>query len=47
VLVFSANLEEIEEIGGRGVDGNEVLVRFGGRCGQLDDFEILGPLDIG
>ena len=47
MLVFAADLEEIEEIGCGGVDGDKVLVRgrFGG--GEGGDGEFLWTLSWG
>ena len=42
VLVFSADLEEVEEICACGVDGDCVLVCFGLRSG-----DIVGELEVG
>ena len=44
VLVAAADLEEVEEIGARGVDADGVLVGGGGRVGEGGDGEIEGGL---
>jgi hypothetical protein len=44
VLVFAADLEEVEEVGGRGVDGDKVFGGFGGGGGEVEDFEVFGAL---
>jgi hypothetical protein len=44
VLVFSTNLKQIEEVGGRGMDGDEVLCGFGIGCGEVKDFEVFRAL---
>jgi len=44
VLVFAADLEQIEEVGCRGMDREEVLVRLGGWCGEIDDLEFFWSL---
>jgi hypothetical protein len=44
VLVFAADLEQVEEVGGRGVDGDEVLSGFGVGRGEVEDFEVFGAL---
>lgn len=46
MLIFTPNLEKVEEVGCGGMDGNQVLVRLGRRCGKLDDLEMLRPLSI-
>jgi hypothetical protein len=44
MLVLSTDLEEVEEIRGRGMDGDEVLcgLRLGGR--EVEDFEVFWTL---
>jgi hypothetical protein len=44
MLVFAANLKEIEEVGCRGMDGDEVFVGFRCRCRKVEDFEIFWSL---
>ena len=44
MLVFAADLEEVEEIGCGGVDGDEVLVFEGGWIGEGGYGEILWSL---
>lgn len=45
-MIFTADLEEIEEVGGRCVDGDEILV--GGRNGiwERGDCEVLRALGV-
>jgi hypothetical protein len=45
VLVFTADLEQVEEVCGGGVDGNEVFGGFGGRSREVEDFEVFGALE--
>jgi hypothetical protein len=40
MLVFSGDLEEVEEIGCRGVDSNKILVLCGDWVRQFSDFEV-------
>lgn len=44
-LVFSADLEEVEEVGCAGFDGYEVLVGVGRGVGDGGDGEVAGALD--
>lgn len=44
-MVLPLDLENVEEVGGRGVDGNEVLVRRGLDVGQRLDDKLVGALD--
>lgn len=44
VLVLAADLEEVEEVCGRGVDRDEVFAGFGGRRGEAGYAEIVGAL---
>jgi hypothetical protein len=46
VLVFAADLEQVKEVGGRGVDGDEVFVGFGDGRGEVEDFEVFGALGV-
>lgn len=46
-MVFSANLQEIEEVCCSGVDRDKVFVRFGGWCWDVSDVEVFGTLDLG
>lgn len=43
-MVFAADLEEVEEVGRRGMDSDQVLVRLGIGRGKIDDREVFGPL---
>lgn len=43
-LVFALDLEDVEEVGGGGVDLDQVLVVFGGWIGQVGDLELIGAL---
>ena len=45
-LVFPLNLENIEEIGCGGVNLDQVLIWLRRGLCELDDFELLGPLEI-
>ena len=47
MLVLAADLEQVEEVGCRGMDGNEVFVRIGIWRGQVDDFQVFRPLSSG
>ena len=40
VLVLALNLEEVEEVGARGVDFNQVMIRRGGGCREVCDREV-------
>lgn len=44
VLVFAADLEEVEEVGRGGVDRDQVLGGGGVRIGEAGDGELVGPL---
>lgn len=44
MLVFAADLEEVEEVCGRGVDLDEVFFVFGGGVGDGGYLEIVGAL---
>jgi hypothetical protein len=44
VLVFATDLEEIKEIGRRGVNGNEILVGPWDGIGKLYDLELVRTL---
>jgi hypothetical protein len=44
VLVFAADLEEIKEVGRRGVNGNEIFVRPWDRIWKLYDLEVFRTL---
>lgn len=44
-LVFSADLEEVEEVGCAGFDGYEVLVGIRGGVGDGGDGEVAGALE--
>lgn len=46
MLVLAANLEQVEEVGRRGVDGDQVLVVFWCRVWKRLDFEIIWPLPL-
>lgn len=46
-MVFAADLEEVEEVGCRGVDGDCVLVGGGGGVGEGGDGEFVGALGGG
>ena len=39
-MVFAGDLQEVEEVGGGGVDGDGILVRRWGWVGEVDDLEI-------
>lgn len=45
VLVLAADLEQVKEVGGRGVNSNQVLIGLGRRSGQLNDLELFWALD--
>ena len=47
VLVFATDLEEVEEVGCGGVDGDEVFVGLWGWAGEGGYFEVVGALGIG
>ncbi len=47
MLVFAANLEEVEEVGGGCVDGDEVLVWLGGGVWEGADSEVAGAGYVG
>lgn len=44
VLVFASDLQDVEEVLGGGVVGDEVLGRFGGGVGEGGDFKLVGGL---
>jgi len=44
VLVFALDLQDIEEVLGGGVVGDEVFVGFRGGVGEGGDFELVGGL---
>jgi hypothetical protein len=43
-LIFPADLEQVEEVGRGGVDGDEVFGGFGGGRGEVEDDEVFGAL---
>jgi hypothetical protein len=43
-LVFAADLEQIEEVGGRGMDRDKVFIRLRSWRGEIDDLELFWPL---
>lgn len=45
-LVFTADLEQVEEVGGGGVDLDEVLVRLRLGVGEVADLEVLRTLFV-
>ena len=47
MLIFAPNLEEVEEVGGGCVDGDEVLVWLGGRVWEGADSEVAGAGHVG
>jgi hypothetical protein len=44
MLVFSLDLENVEEIGSRGMDLDEILIRGGLGIRELSDLELVRPL---
>lgn len=44
MLVFSGDLEEVEEIGCGGVDANRILIAGGSWVGELCYLKLLGAL---
>lgn len=44
MLVFAADLEEVEEVGCGGVDGDYVFVGFGGWVGEVGYSEVVWAL---
>lgn len=44
MLVFALDLEDVEEVGGGGVDLDEVLIVLWCGIGDVDDLELLGAL---
>ena len=44
VLVFAADLKQVEEVGGASADGDEVLIGGGSGVGNGSDGEVAGPL---
>jgi hypothetical protein len=46
MLVFAADLKEIEEVGCRRVDSNEVFAGFWNWVGEVDYLEVLGALTM-
>lgn len=47
MLVFAADLEQVEEVGCGGVDGDEVFVWGGGRVGDGGYGQVVGALGGG
>ena len=47
MLVFALDLENVKEVGGGGVDLDQVLIVLGRRVRQLGDLELLGALKVG
>lgn len=47
MLIFAANLEEVEEVGGGCVDSDEVLVWLGGGVREGADSEVAGAGHVG
>ena len=46
VLVLAADLQQVEEVGCRGADGNQVLIVLGGRIWKRLDLEVIWPLAV-
>jgi hypothetical protein len=46
VLVLTPDLEQVKEVGGRGVDGDEVFAGFGDGRGEVEDFEVFRSLVV-
>jgi hypothetical protein len=46
VLVFALDLEEVEEVGARRVDFDQILIRAWGRRGLVDDVQVEGSLAL-
>ena len=46
MLVLAADLQQVEEVSGRGMNGDEVFVRFRGGRGVFSDFEVFGALVV-
>lgn len=46
MLVLAANLEQIEEVGRRGVNGDQIFVIFWCRVWKRLDFEVIWPLPL-
>lgn len=44
MLVLAADLQQVEEVGCRGVDGNQVLIVLGGRIWKRLDLEVIWSL---
>ena len=47
MLIFAANLEEIEEVGGGCMDGDEVLIWLRGGIWEGTDSEVAGAGHVG
>ena len=47
MLIFAANLEEVEEVGGGCVDGDEILIWLRGGVGEGADSEVAGAGHVG
>lgn len=45
-MVFTSDLEEVEEVGCRCMDGDEVFVWLGGRSWERSDCKVIRALDI-
>ena len=46
MLVFAADLEEVEEVGATGVDLDKIFVWMGGGGGEIRDEEVEGAGDV-
>jgi len=46
MLVFATDLEQVEEVCGSGVNGDQVLVWFGRWVRQIGDLEVLRTLMV-
>lgn len=46
MLVFSSDLEQVEEVGRGGVDGDQILRGFGVGSGQVEDLEVFWALEL-
>jgi hypothetical protein len=46
VLVLTPDLEQVKEVGGRRVDGDEVFAGFGDGRGEVEDFEVFRSLVV-
>lgn len=46
MLILATDLEQVEEVRGSGMDGDQILVWFGSWVRQISDLEVLRTLMV-